>query len=211
MTEAEAQAIRFTIDHYEPKSARPELVNDYANLMYCCDECNIRKGPRCPPESARAAGVRFFRPDGDYWQEHFQRRGVLLEGLSKAGRFSIEAIDLNRASLRRLRDLRARLELSERQIEQGVRGLRQFSIDQLPPTIRVRALQFINSAIAVREDLVKAIDQALRESARSQLLEDETPTDLKEQTEERRAALKGFEALYPGGWRSERKRHPRKK
>jgi hypothetical protein len=39
MTEAEAQAIRMTIDHYEPRGARPDLENDYANLMYACDTC----------------------------------------------------------------------------------------------------------------------------------------------------------------------------
>src|SRR4051812_645405 len=53
MSEAEAQAIRFCIDHYEPRSARPDLERNYTNLMYACDECNMRKGDRCPPESAR--------------------------------------------------------------------------------------------------------------------------------------------------------------
>ena len=56
-------AIRFTIDHYEPRSARPELENDYNNLMYCCDTCNSLKGDRCPPQSARHDGFRFYRPD----------------------------------------------------------------------------------------------------------------------------------------------------
>ena len=210
MTEAEAQAIRFTIDHYEPKSSHPELENDYANLMYCCDECNMRKGDRCPPPSARADGLRFFRPDSDYWSDHFKRQGVRLEGSSKVGEFSIEAIDLNRGTLRKLRDLRTRLAQSERQIEQGVRGLTNFSIDQLPPAIRARALHFKNSFLEMREELAKAIDRALREAARSQLLEDETPTELKEATDQRRAALRGFEALYPENWRAERKRQPKK-
>jgi HNH endonuclease len=48
MTESEARGIRFTIDHYEPQSARRDLVNEYSNLLYACDTCNIRKGNRCP-------------------------------------------------------------------------------------------------------------------------------------------------------------------
>src|SRR4051794_36398673 len=72
MTEAEAQAVRFTIDHYEPQKARPDLVNVYANLMYACDECNSRKGDRCPPESARKDGYRFFCADLDEFLDHFE-------------------------------------------------------------------------------------------------------------------------------------------
>jgi 5-methylcytosine-specific restriction endonuclease McrA len=48
MAESEAQGIRFTIDHYEPQKARPELINYYDNLMYACEECNLRKGDRYP-------------------------------------------------------------------------------------------------------------------------------------------------------------------
>jgi hypothetical protein len=33
MSEAEAQATRFTVDHYEPKNAQPDLINAYDNLM----------------------------------------------------------------------------------------------------------------------------------------------------------------------------------
>jgi 5-methylcytosine-specific restriction endonuclease McrA len=50
ITEFEAQGIRMTIDHYEPQTARPELTNEYDNLMYCCDDCNALKGNRCPPQ-----------------------------------------------------------------------------------------------------------------------------------------------------------------
>lgn len=65
MTESEAQAIRFTIDHYHPQNARPDLIDEYSNLMYACDECNTRKGDRYPPTSAQTNGIRFFRPDQD--------------------------------------------------------------------------------------------------------------------------------------------------
>src|SRR5438105_3568775 len=62
ISEFEAQGRRMTIDHYEPQEARPDLTNDYNNLMYCCEDCNSFKGPRCPPQAARDNhGFRFFR------------------------------------------------------------------------------------------------------------------------------------------------------
>ena len=126
MSEAEATAIRFTIDHYEPRHARPDLVNEYGNLMYACDECNKRKGDRSPPLAARANGFRFFRPDADTHTDHFQLNGMRLEGRTPIGEFSIAAIDLNRLSLRKLRDIRQRLTRCDELVAEGVLALRRF-------------------------------------------------------------------------------------
>jgi HNH endonuclease len=201
MSEAEAQARRFTIDHYEPKKARPELVNDYNNLMYCCDECNMRKGDRCPPLSARENGIRFFRPDADRWQEHFERNGVRLVPVSKVGSFTIDAVDLNRKALRTLREIRERIAHCNDQISQGVLALKRFPIDRLPPQIRAKALQYIKQAVRVDQDLTKAIEHVLRESAKSPLLDEDSAPELQERMRERQARLDETEALHPGIWR----------
>ena len=108
MMEAEAAAVRFTIDHYEPTSAQPDLENEYNNLMYACDPCNTRKGDRYPPPAARAEGVRFFRPDEDVHSHHFELTGKRLRGKSKTGDYTIDALDLNRYMLNRLREIRIR-------------------------------------------------------------------------------------------------------
>jgi hypothetical protein len=60
MSEAEAQAIRFVIDHYEPRNARPDLIDDYENLMYSCDECNDRKGTGALPLKREPRGIGSF-------------------------------------------------------------------------------------------------------------------------------------------------------
>ena len=206
MSEAEAQAIRFTIDHYEPIKIRPELAHAYDNLMYCCDECNIRKGDRCPPPDARAAGVRFFRPDSDFWEDHFERSGERLEPMSSVGSYSIDALDLNRKLLRILRSLRERLTNCDVHIAEGVLALKRFPIDRLPPSVKGRAVRYIGQAITVRNDLADDIDRLLRDFARSPLIEAEPDPDLEARTQERQARLKKTEALHPGNWRTPRKR-----
>ncbi len=203
MTEAEAQAIRFTIDHYEPRKARPDLEDDYTNLMYACDECNLRKGDRTPPPAARADGFRFFRPDQDRYHENFKNRGVRLEAKTNTGHFSIEAIDLNRLSLRRLRDLRNRLTACDRYVAEGVAALRRFHIDQLPPHFKAKAARNIRKAAEVGEELATKIDDILRQFASSPLVgpDPEAPAA----AAERAARLKKMERLYPGAWRAPRK------
>jgi hypothetical protein len=80
---------------------------EYNNLMYCCEDCNSFKGPRCPPQEARDNnGFRFFRPDQDYRHEHFgrdERDPDKIKGISEVGEFNVDAIDLNRLNLQRLK------------------------------------------------------------------------------------------------------------
>lgn len=204
MSEAEAQAIRFTIDHYEPQASRPDLKDDYINLMYCCDECNTRKGDRSPPDIARAAGFRFFRPDNDNFDEHFERSGVRLDPKSATGDYSIQALDLNRLSLRRLRDMRARLVDCDSFVDSGVRALKNFQIDQLPKNIRGKALGSIRKADAVAERLVSDIESILNAYASSPLLDKDDPGSA--HVEERRAKLAHIENLHPGQWRGSQRR-----
>lgn len=202
ISEAEAMAIRLVIDHYEPRKARPELEHVYDNLMYACDECNSRKGDRSPPIKARAAGHKFFRPDHDIHEEHFTKTGVRLESKTATGEFTIDALDLNRFGLRRLRDIRSRLTQCDRHVAQGVLGLRSFPFDQLPPSVRARAIHFAQEAMKMAGEIVNEIDGVLRDSARSELI-DPDPTSEKE-AQARAAKLKRLEALFPDSWRAPR-------
>ncbi len=199
MTEAEAQAIRFTIDHYEPKRSRSDLENEYSNLMYCCEECNIRKGDRSPPAEARAQLIRFFRPDLDYFDDHFRLNGVRLEGLSPTAEYTIAAIDLNRAMLRKLRELRRRQALAEQAVAAGVRALRAIQIDLLPVNIRGRASVAMAKAEVAASDLAKEIDALLCEHAKSPLVD--LPPESPDERKARSQQLRNFQALAPGAWR----------
>jgi len=204
MSESEAQAIRFTIDHYEPRSARPDLSNTYSNLMWACDECNRRKGDRTPPEEARKDGLRFFRPDEDVYLQHFHREGLRLVADSNIGWFSLEALDLNREALKRLRELRQRLSECDEAVTAGILALTKFPIDRLPNHIKGPAVRAIRQLSAARTNTVEAIEALLRENAKSPYLDEDE--EAASRATDRSKKLKEAEALYPGqDWRAPRK------
>ena len=164
---------------------------------------NVRKGDRCPPPEARKDNYRFFRPDQDVYHEHFQKSGILLESQSNVGEYSIDALDLNRHSLRRLRNIRERLTKCDRFVAEGVLGLRRFHIDQLPPNIKGSANRAITEAVSVASQMGEDIDTLLRDRAHSKLIDPDPESESRAQ--QRAAKMKGLEALYPGSWRAPRK------
>ncbi|WP_363351364.1 HNH endonuclease signature motif containing protein [Methylocystis echinoides] len=202
LMETEASAVRFTIDHYEPVAARPELKSDYGNLMYACEPCNSRKGDRYPPPSARAVGYRFFRPDHDVHPDHFRLEGMRLGGETSTGEYTIDALDLNRHMLRRLRELRLRKMAAEEYISEGVAALRRFHIDRLPPEIKGKVFAAIRGTLATAAEVAAKVDEVLRIEARSPLLGDDPDPDLTSAEErDRKARLRALEALFNASWR----------
>jgi len=204
MTEAEAQCRRFTIDHYEPRKARPDLENEYNNLMYSCDECNLRKSDRYPPPEARAAGHRFFRPDEDARREHFERSGILLKSKTAVGEFTIQFIDLNRLALQTIRKIRDRLTKCDAFVDEGVFGLKHFPLDQLPPVVRGQAFVLINRVESAAAKQVTKIDALLFEFAKSPL--NDLDPDAEKRAQDSASKMKGLQALFPGNWRAPRAR-----
>ena len=199
LSEFEAQGIRFTIDHYEPQSSRPDLIDDYNNLFYCCDECNRLKGDLVPPQTARNGGLRFFRSDSDVRSEHFVASGVRLSDLSGIGYFTIEALDLNRQSLRRLRDIRRRLDDCDEVVAHGIMALRRFHIDRLPARIRGSALKAIRDVTEVAGNHQERIDYVLKAAVKSPLLD--IDEGKKERRTERADIINNMQGLFPGKWR----------
>jgi 5-methylcytosine-specific restriction endonuclease McrA len=206
IAESEATGIRFTIDHYEPQSARADLVNTYDNLMYCCDSCNTYKGDRSPPEDARAKGNRFFRPDVDLRADHFEteKYSLRLTHKSTVGWFTINFLDLNRGPLLRLRILRQRLYECDQYVAEGIMALRQFPLDSLPRELRLKAVNRIKEAMLMASDIAEAIDKLLREHAQSTLLDPDI--EASDRATERAKKLKDLQVMYPGTWHAERKR-----
>ena len=167
--------------------------------MYCCSQCNVRKGDLAPPAGAIAKGLRFYRPDEDKRADHFLLVGRRLEPRTPVGEFSIEMLDLNRHTLLRVRELRERLHDCHAMVAEGVLGLRRSRIDRLPPKVRGRAVNEIGEIVAFGEELATKIDDLLRQFARSDLID---PDPESEQRAERRAKYYAeTKALTPGRWR----------
>lgn len=197
ISECEAAAVRFTIDHYLPRSRYPELVDDYLNLMWSCGVCNEFKGNR-PSAAAAQRGCRVFRPDFDDPNEHFAPDGEtgLAHKTENVGRYTIEALNLNRPPLRRLRKTRARLGASQATIVAGLRALRGMRIQSLPIELRARFVR-------VRDDLLESGQQAsdtvddllVRELSRSELID--RPGDATQDSMARREYLRSVNAALP--------------
>jgi HNH endonuclease len=209
IAESEARAISFEIDHYEPREERPDVIDDYGNLMYACETCNGFKSDRTTPLEARAHGCRFFRADQDLRSDHFERHGTEVTHKTNVGFFTIEALDLNRQTLRRIRELRERLSECDQYVVDGILSLRSYPVDTLPVEIRVRALKKIEEARDAAEDIQTAIDMLLRDFAKSELIDPDK--DSAERAAARKANLKELEGMHPGAWRAPRKRKAQKK
>jgi hypothetical protein len=199
MSEAEAGAVRFTIDHYEPRTARADLISTYDNLFWACDECNRRKGDLTPPPKARAAGIRFFRVDQDIAEDHFRLEGLLLKHRTSIGDFTIEYVDLNRQALKRLREIRCRLAECEQFVREGVYALKGSQIDRLLPDVRGRVFTAIMRAARLGDQLADEIDGLLREAAKSKLIDPDPQSE--ERAASRKERMKRLQGLFEGSWR----------
>jgi len=194
MTECEGGGVRFTVDHYLPKSKRPELELVYDNLLYCCDRCNTYKGAFYEP-LLESRGYRLYRPDWDVPEDHFEAKVERIEPISNIGEMTVEVLYLNRLGLRRVRDLRRRLYDSQRVVTSGLRALRSTPLDRLGPATKAQYLEVFDDVKDEVKDLGERVEKLIRELSRSPLL-DEDP-GARSRTKGRREYLQRIRALVP--------------
>jgi uncharacterized protein (TIGR02646 family) len=197
--EFEAQGLRFTIDHYRPQISNTKLKADYSNLMWCCGDCNSRKGDSELPSEAVEAGYRFYKADVDDFFEHFKCDEEEIAGLTKVGVYTDTLLHLNRQKLRRIRSLRRELSLAQDAIVEGINGLRKLPIDQLPQRSKGEALVKSKRALEASENMQQRIDALLRDFAHSELV-DKSEDDVEAQRG-RRELLANLGAMFPGAQR----------
>lgn len=81
-------------DHYRPKKLFPELAATYANLFYCCNPCNSRKGGYWP--DGDQASARFIPNPCDHEMfAHLRFQRASVEAKTTSGEFTLELLDLN--------------------------------------------------------------------------------------------------------------------
>jgi hypothetical protein len=96
---------RLCLDHILPESRGGPT--SLANLALCCYGCQFQKlAFQIGIDPATRAATRLFHPRRQRWLRHFRWSddGVHLEGLTRAGRATIERLDMNNS-----RQIEARL------------------------------------------------------------------------------------------------------
>jgi hypothetical protein len=96
------QVATFHIDHIVPVVVGGETIAK--NLALACVSCSLRKGARQNLEDSETGEVvSIFNPRQQAWKEHFDWKGVQVVGLTATGRATVQALDLNRATMLAIR------------------------------------------------------------------------------------------------------------
>jgi hypothetical protein len=102
----------FQLDHFRPVSRFPGLEREFLNLYYACYPCNHIKRAQWPTPEQHSDGygfVDFCRHDLD---DHFEEApDGTWRPLTRAGEFTLEALNLNRPHLVEIRLLLRQLGL----------------------------------------------------------------------------------------------------
>jgi hypothetical protein len=97
-----ALSLRHVVDHII--ASQHHGTTALENLALACGRCNLRKGPNIAgidPETKTL--VRLFNPRTDTWSEHFVMQGATLIGITGVGRATVDVLDMNGETRRRLR------------------------------------------------------------------------------------------------------------
>jgi len=98
--------VTFEVDHILPEKAGGLTVSD--NLALSCPLCNGFKGARTHGRDPATGGdVPLFHPRRQRWARHFRWADdkQTIEGLTRSGRATVDALQLNNANLLRLRTI----------------------------------------------------------------------------------------------------------
>jgi len=71
-------------------------TDDVDNLALACIDCNLHKGTNLTgidPQTSRL--TELFHPRRQYWDEHFELKGVYLVGKTPTGRTTIRVLGMN--------------------------------------------------------------------------------------------------------------------
>lgn len=185
ITEVEAGGIGFEIDHYLPQKHRPELKNDYNNLMWSCQKCNRYKGDHNPDQDDILNSRVIIKVDKEDPDDHLIQRDCFLEGKTAKGDFNIIWLFLNRLNLRRLRDIRQKFWAAHREFTSAVTDLLGFRIDRLPAAERANAIELQQYVKNRSYELSTYVVEVIRELGRSPML-DEDPKKKKHLAKRRR-------------------------
>lgn len=82
------------IEHIIPRKHGGE--DEPGNLALACIDCNLHKGPNLTgidPETQQV--IELYHPRLQAWEEHFQWRGIAIEGKTPVGRTTVRVLEMN--------------------------------------------------------------------------------------------------------------------
>jgi uncharacterized protein (TIGR02646 family) len=139
ITELEASAVRFEIDHYHPQKHFPDLIKEYNNLFWSCETCNHYKSDYFPNDEDIEGENTVIRIDNENPQEHLEVEGDIIHHKTNKGEFNKELLYLNRLNLRRLRSFRRRFWDASEYLALGIHKIRTIKLDEMPtPRQRIK-------------------------------------------------------------------------
>lgn len=128
------------IDHFDPRIGG-ESRNKYSNLLLATGHCNKMKSDAWPTAAEGAAGMRILNPtvERDYEEHIFEDPATHeLVGLTAAGNYHIDVLDLNHDTFVWERRKRAEYRSLMRQSPATVEG----SFAEIEELLRIVATQF---------------------------------------------------------------------
>lgn len=82
------------VEHIRPKIHGG--TDELDNLALACIDCNLHKGPNLTGIDPKSNQVtELFHPRQHRWTEHFEWRGIHLEGKTAIGRTTIRLLQIN--------------------------------------------------------------------------------------------------------------------
>ena len=98
----EHSGLRHHIEHIMAKQHGG--ADDADNLALACHRCNLHKGTNLTGIDPRTGEVTpLFHPRRDRWSDHFTFEGARIDGISAAGRATVQVLSMNDARRLELR------------------------------------------------------------------------------------------------------------
>lgn len=137
----------FGVDHYRPKTKFPKLETTYANLYYCCNQCNRRKWHYWP-EPALEPTHFIPNPCDHVMFSHLQYEQGTVRAKSQAGAVALECLDLNDdLSVEQRSLLISMIEMAEQRIAEVLGMLAKVEAKQVAGTLGPAAVAAATAAL----------------------------------------------------------------
>jgi hypothetical protein len=150
-------ARNFHVEHYRPKSLRPDLKDNYGNPFYACAICNCFKSDDWPadPVEGDLDGPGYPDPSLTDYSTFLEveRTTGLVRSHCRTGKYLIERLHLNRAQMTGLRMVLGQLD----RLNAVVKLIGQFSLaGQIPSEMKDQVIDMLVNVAQLNQKISSA-------------------------------------------------------